>query len=153
MSKFKKKTSTTQEIPLAALPDIIFMLLFFFMVTTVLRESDILVEQKIPQAKELNKLERKSLVSYIYIGKPKKADLGTEPRIQLNDALAQPEDIQLFVNREKDKLSEVERDQITMAMKVDRDVKMGIVVDVQQQLKEVNARKILYSATKKIDRN
>jgi biopolymer transport protein ExbD len=153
MSKFKKKTSTSQEIPLAALPDIIFMLLFFFMVTTVLRESDILVDQKIPQASELNKLERKSLVSYIYIGKPKKAELGTEPRIQLNDALAQPEDIQLFVNREKDKLSEVERDQITMALKVDRDVKMGIVVDVQQELKEVNARKILYSAVKKIDRN
>jgi biopolymer transport protein ExbD len=152
MSKFKKKTSTSQEIPLAALPDIIFMLLFFFMVTTVLRESDILVDQKIPQARELNKLERKSLVSYIYIGKPKKAELGTEPRIQLNDALAQPEDIQLFVNREKDKLSEVERDQITMALKVDRDVKMGIVVDVQQELKEVNARKILYSAVKKIDR-
>ncbi|MBS0001388.1 MAG: biopolymer transporter ExbD, partial [Cyclobacteriaceae bacterium] len=141
------------EIPLAALPDIIFMLLFFFMVTTVLRESDILVEQHIPQARELNKLERKSLVSYIYIGKPKKADLGSEPRIQLNDALAQPEDIQLFVNREKDKLTEVERDQITMALKVDRDVKMGIVVDVQQQLKEVNARKILYSATKKIVRD
>lgn len=153
MSKFRKKTSTTQEIPLAALPDIIFMLLFFFMVTTVLRESDILVEQHIPQARELNKLERKSLVSYIYIGKPKKADLGSEPRIQLNDALAQPEDIQLFVNREKDKLTEVERDQITMALKVDRDVKMGIVVDVQQQLKEVNARKILYSATKKIVRD
>jgi len=153
MSKFKKKTGTTQEIPLAALPDIIFMLLFFFMVTTVLRESDILVEQKIPQAKELNKLERKSLVSYIYIGKPKKSDLGTEPRIQLNDALAQPEDIQLFVNQEKDKLTEIERDQITMALKVDRDVKMGIVVDVQQELKEVNARKILYSASKRIERD
>ena len=136
---------------MAALPDIIFMLLFFFMVTTVLRESDILVEQKLPGARELNKLERKSLVSYIYIGKPKKSDMGAEPRIQLNDALAQPEDIVLFVQQEKDKLTEVERDQITMAMKIDREVKMGIVVDVQQELKEVNARKILYSATKKID--
>ncbi len=153
MAKFKKKISTSQEIPTASLPDIIFMLLFFFMVTTVLRESDILVEQKIPQASELNKLERKSLVSYIYIGKPKKSDLGSEPRIQLNDALAQPEDIMLFVQQEKDKLTEVERDQITMALKVDRDVKMGIVVDVQQELKEVNARKILYSAVKRIDRN
>jgi biopolymer transport protein ExbD len=150
MSKFKKKVNTTQDIPMAALPDIIFMLLFFFMVTTVLRETDLLVEQKIPQARELNKLERKSLVSYIYIGKPKKADLGTEPRIQLNDVLAQPEDIKLFVQQEKDKLTEVERDQITMAMKVDRDVKMGIVSDVQQELKEVNARKILYSASKRV---
>ena len=151
MSKFKKKASTSQDIPMASLPDIIFMLLFFFMVTTVLRESDILVEQKIPAARELSKLERKSLVSYIYIGKPKKSDMGSEPRIQINDRLVQPADIQKFVNEEKDKLSEVERDQITMALKVDRDVKMGIVVDVQQELKEVNARKILYSAIKKVD--
>jgi biopolymer transport protein ExbD len=151
MSKFKKKASTSQDIPTASLPDIIFMLLFFFMVTTVLRESDILVEQKIPAAKELNKLERKSLVSYIYIGKPKQSDMGAEPRIQINDRLVQPTDIQKFVNEEKDKLTEVERDQITMALKVDREVKMGIVVDVQQELKEVNARKILYSATKRID--
>ena len=151
MSKFKKKASTSQDIPTASLPDIIFMLLFFFMVTTVLRESDILVEQKIPSAKELNKLERKSLVSYIYIGKPKQSDMGAEPRIQINDRLVQPSDIQKFVNEEKDKLTEVERDQITMALKVDREVKMGIVVDVQQELKEVNARKILYSATKRID--
>jgi len=151
MSKFKKKASTSQDIPMASLPDIIFMLLFFFMVTTVLRESDILVEQKIPAAKELSKLERKSLVSYIYIGKPKKSDMGSEPRIQINDRLVQPADIQKFVNEEKDKLSEVERDQITMALKVDRDVKMGIVVDVQQELKEVNARKILYSAIKKVE--
>jgi len=98
MSKFKKKTSTSQDIPMASLPDIIFMLLFFFMVTTVLRESDILVEQKIPSARELSKLERKSLVSYIYIGKPKKSDMGTEPRIQINDRLVQPTDIQKFVN-------------------------------------------------------
>lgn len=152
MSKFKKKASTSQDIPTASLPDIIFMLLFFFMVTTVLRESDILVAQKIPSAKELNKLERKSLVSYIYIGKPKMSDMGAEPRIQINDRLVQPTDIQKFVNEEKDKLTEVERDQITMALKIDRDVKMGIVVDVQQELKEVNARKILYSATKRIDR-
>jgi len=151
MSKFKKKASTSQDIPMASLPDIIFMLLFFFMVTTVLRESDILVEQKIPAARELSKLERKSLVSYIYIGKPKKSDMGSEPRIQINDRLVQPADIQKFVNEEKDKLSEVERDQITMALKVDRDVKMGIVVDVQQELKEANARKILYSAIKKVD--
>src|SRR5210317_583738 len=114
MSKFKKKASTSQDIPTASLPDIIFMLLFFFMVTTVLRESDILVEQKIPSAKELNKLERKSLVSYIYIGKPKMSDMGAEPRIQINDRLVQPSDIQKFVNEEKDKLTEVERDQITM---------------------------------------
>ncbi len=147
MAKFKKKTSASQDIPTSALPDIIFMLLFFFMVTTVLRETDLLVKQKLPLAEQLKKMEKKSLVSYIYIGQPKQTDrYGTEPRIQTNDVLVTPEGIVQFVNQEKDKLNEAERDQITMAMKVDKEAKMGIVSDVQQQLREANALKVLYSA-------
>lgn len=152
MSKFKKKSSASQDIPTAALPDIIFMLLFFFMVTTVLRETDILVKQNVPKVIELSKLEKKSLVSYIYIGEPKNPEqYGTEPRIQLNDVLADPSDVVLFVNQEKDKLSEAERDQITIAMKVDIETKMGIISDVQQELREANARKLLYTSVKRID--
>lgn len=147
MAKFKKKTQASQDIPTSALPDIIFMLLFFFMVTTVLRETDLLVLQRIPKAEQLKKMEKKSLVSYIYIGKPKDTGrYGTEPRIQVNDVLISPEAIVQFVNQEKDKLSEAERDQITMAMKVDSEAKMGIVSDVQQQLREANALKVLYSS-------
>lgn len=152
MSKFKKKSSASQDIPTAALPDIIFMLLFFFMVTTVLRETDILVKQNVPKVIELSKLEKKSLVSYIYIGEPKNPEqYGTEPRIQLNDVLADPSDVVLFVNQEKDKLSEAERDQITIAMKVDIETKMGIISDVQQELREANARKLLYTSVKRVD--
>lgn len=152
MAKFKKKSKAGTDIPTAALPDIIFMLLFFFMVTTVLRETDILVKQNVPKVEELTKLEKKSLVSYIYIGEPKNPDLyGTEARIQLNDVLADPSDIVLFVQQEKDKLDEVERDAITIAMKVDVDTKMGIVSDVQQELREANALKLLYTSVKKLD--
>jgi biopolymer transport protein ExbD len=153
MSKFKKKSKADTNIPTAALPDIIFMLLFFFMVTTVLRETDILVKQNVPRVEELTKLEKKSLVSYIYIGEPKNPALyGTEARIQLNDVLADPSDIVLFVQQEKDKLNEVERDQITIAMKVDVDTKMGIVSDVQQELREASALKLLYTSVQKLDR-
>ena len=152
MAKFKKSSGTSQEIPTAALPDIIFMLLFFFMVTTVLRETTIMVEQKLPKSTQLSKLERKSLVSYIYIGKPKRtAVYGTQPKIQVNDVFIEVKDVVRFVNQEKDKLSEVERDQITMSMKVDIDAKMGIVTDVQQEFKEANARKVLYSSSKRVD--
>jgi biopolymer transport protein ExbD len=152
MSKFKKKTGTSQDIPTAALPDIIFMLLFFFMVTTVLRETELLVEQKIPRAEQLRKMQKKTLVSYIYIGKPKDTNrYGEEPRIQLNDALASPDDVIQFVNQEKDKLSEAERDQITMAMKVDIEAKMGIVSDVQQELREANALNVLYTSLLEMD--
>ncbi|EKB49030.1 ExbD/TolR family protein [Cecembia lonarensis] len=151
MSKFKKKTGTSQNIPTSALPDIIFMLLFFFMVTTVLREQEILVEQKIPQATQLQKLEKKTLISYLYIGKPKNTGMfGTEPRVQANDVLINTKDIVLWVNQEKDKLSEAERDMITISMKVDRDVKMGPISDVQFELREADARRILYAAVGKV---
>lgn len=152
MSKFKKSSGTSQDIPTAALPDIIFMLLFFFMVTTVLRETDIMVKQKLPKATQLSKIERKSLVSYVYIGEPKNVSLyGEEPKIQTNDVFVTEDDIIQFVNQEKDKLSEVERDQITMSLKVDVDVKMGIISDVQQELRKANARKVLYSSVQRID--
>ena len=152
MAKFKKNTKTSQDIPTAALPDIIFMLLFFFMVTTVMRETELLVEQKLPRATQLSKIERKSLVSYIYIGPPRNTAIyGSEPKIQVNDVFTTPEEIVQFVNTEKDKLNEVERDQIYMALKVDVEAKMGIVADVQQQLREANARKVLYSSIQNVD--
>ena len=97
-------------------------------------------------------MEKKSLVSYIYIGEPKQINLyGKEPKIQVNDVFVEVSDIVQFVNQEKDKLNEAERDQITMSMKVDVDSKMGIVSDVQQELREANARKVLYSSIKSVD--
>lgn len=152
MSKFKKSTSASNDIPTAALPDIIFMLLFFFMVTTVMRETDIKVKQTLPKATQLTKIERKSLVSYIYVGEPKNTALyGSEPKIQTNDVFVAVDDITQFVNQEKDKLSEVERDQITMSLKVDEEVKFGIVSDVQQELRDANARKVLYSSIRRAE--
>jgi len=149
MSKFKKKSKTSQAINTSSLPDIIFMLLFFFMVTTVLREQEILVEQSIPKATQLRKLERKSLVSYLYMGKPRQEEkYGSEPKIQANDVFINTDDIIRFVTNEKDKLAEAERDQITISLKVDEDVKMGLVSDVQQQLREANARKLMYATLK-----
>jgi len=152
MSKFKKKTKAEQEIPTSALPDIIFMLLFFFMVTTVMRETTINVRQIIPKATELRKLQRKSLVSYLYMGKPRNTALyGSEPKIQANDVFISDKDVVQWVEKEKAKLSEVERDQITIALKVDEDVKMGLVSDVQLQLREANARKLMYSVLRQVD--
>jgi len=145
MAKFTKKSKTTQEIPTAALPDIIFMLLFFFMVTTVMRENTINVKQKMPDATELRKLQRKSLVSYLYIGEPKNTVLyGDEPKIQTNDVFIELKDITLWVSQEKDKLSENERDQITIAFKSDEDVKMGLISDIEMKLRKANALKVMF---------
>jgi biopolymer transport protein ExbD len=154
MSKFKKKTKADTNIPTSALPDIIFMLLFFFMVTTVLREQTILVEQKIPQATQLQKIQKKTLISYLYVGKPKNPSLyGSEPRIQANDVLINTSDIVLWVNQQKDNLSEAERDQIWISLKADRDVKMGPISDIQFELREADARKLMYASVGKVENN
>ena len=142
MAKFKKKSNTSQDIPTAALPDIIFMLLFFFMVTTVLREATIMVKQSIPKATQLRKLEQKKLVSYMYVGKPNDPrKFGSEPRIQANDAFIDVEGIIQFIEEEKGKLAENEKEQLTISLKVDDETKMGIVVDITQKMRDVNARK------------
>jgi biopolymer transport protein ExbD len=146
MSKFKKKVAVKQEIPTSSMPDVVFMLLFFFMVTTVLRDTSINVKQNLPEATQLKKLARKSLVAYMYIGEPKKTDLwGKEPKIQVNDVFIEPKDVIQWVNSEKAKLNEFERDQLTVSMKVDSDVKRGIIADVETELRKANARLLLYS--------
>ena len=110
MSRFKKKKGGgTPAISTASLPDIVFMLLFFFMVTTVMRETTLLVENTLPQASEVKKIEDKSLCSYIYVGAPvagMKSKFGTEPRIQLNDAFRLSSDVQEFVAAKRESTSE-----------------------------------------------
>lgn len=152
MSKFrKKKGNQMQEISTASLPDIVFMLLFFFMVTTVMRETTLQVMVSPPEATEVKKLQPKNLVSYLYIGKPQtrlQAQMGTEPRLQLNDAFANVDDIIGFIETERLKRNEAERPKMTFSLKVDRETKMGIVTDVKQELRKANALKINYSTRK-----
>jgi biopolymer transport protein ExbD len=151
MSKFKKKTNVKQEIPTSSMPDVVFMLLFFFMVTTKMRETSPNVDQKMPQAVQLKKLAKKSLIAYLYIGKPRKAELGKEAKIQANDVFIESKDVIQWVNSEKGKLDEFQRDAITISLKVDQEAKRGVIADVETELRRANARKILYSATTKLE--
>ncbi len=150
MAKFGRKgKGGMPAISTASLPDIVFMLLFFFMVTTVMRTADLKVMNEVPKATELKKLEKKSLVSYIYVGEPKgkfAKVMGTEPRIQLNDAFQKVSDIDQFIISEREARDENEVPFMTTSLKVDVDVKMGIVTEIKQALREANALKINYSA-------
>lgn len=150
MSKFQKnRGKASPEVSTASLPDIIFMLLFFFMVVTVLRDSELKVSVNTPSASELTKLEKKSLVNYIYIGNPVKkfqATYGTKPRMQLGDKFATVEEIPLFLEKHKSTLPEKQRASITSSLRIDGDVTMGIVSDVKTALRKANQLKINYSA-------
>lgn len=146
MSRFKKKGGKeTPGISTASLPDIIFMLLFFFMVTTVMRETELLVKVAAPDAQEVQKLEKKSLVSFIYIGEPVQSRLGTNTRLQLNDAFGSVDAIPEFIAKEREARDEADRKFLITSLKVDRDTKMGIVDDVKQKLRRVGAFKVNYS--------
>ena len=150
MSKFKK--GGKKEMPAitsSSLSDIVFMLLFFFMVTTQMRETENKVSVQVPEASEVVKLERKDLNSYINIGTPIRAlqaQFGTEPRIQLNDSFKTTTDIRDFIAAERESKSEQDRQFMTVSIRADQDVRMGIVSDVKQELRRCSALKIMYSA-------
>ena len=150
MAKFRKGGS--KEVPAistGSMPDIIFMLIFFFMVTTSMRETTLKVKMKLPAATEVQKLEKKSLVSFIYIGPPTNTKLyGTEPRIQLNDSYARIDDIIPFVEQERMDRAEADRQKLTTSLKIHEDVRMGLVTDVKQELRKCGAFRISYSTRK-----
>ncbi|MEG1572156.1 MAG: biopolymer transporter ExbD [Bacteroidales bacterium] len=155
MAKFHSGTKKeTPEINTGSMSDIIFMLLFFFMVITTMRQSTLFVKIGAPQATEIQKLEKKSLVSYIYIGEPIDAQkYGTEPRIQLNDQFGEVAEIGDYIEAERQARDEVDRPLLTTSLKVDRSAKMGVVTDVKQELRKVGAFKINYSTSKGIDKS
>ncbi|MBQ4818764.1 biopolymer transporter ExbD [Aquimarina sp. MMG016] len=149
MSKFKKKKSgELPAISTASLPDIVFMLLFFFMVATVMRQNTLMIENNLPQADQVEKLDKKDLVMYIYAGKPSsryKSSAGTQARIQLNDKFAEVADIAPFVLAERAAKREELLPFLTTALKVDGKTNMGLVGDIKKELREVQALKINYT--------
>ncbi len=151
-SKFKKKKEGgTPAISTASLPDIVFMLLFFFMVATTMRETNKLVKVILPFADQVEKLEKKQYVSNIFVGVPTEryqAKFGKEPRIQLNDKFGNLEDIQPFILAERNARREEIRPLMITSIKADKDVPMGIIADIKEKLREINALKVNYAARK-----
>lgn len=149
MSKFaKKKSGELPAVSTASLPDIVFMLLFFFMTVTVMKDSDIMVENVLPNASEIKKLEKKDRIIYIYVGKPAQNYqrlFGTESKIQLNDKFANVNEVGDYILAERAKKPQELQNVLTTALKVDKNANMGIISDIKQQLRRVNALKVNYT--------
>ncbi|OQD43700.1 ExbD/TolR family protein [Croceivirga radicis] len=149
MSKFaKKKDGDIPAVSTASLPDIVFMLLFFFMTVTTMKDSSLLVENTLPNASEVKKLEKKDRVIYIYVGKPTKeyqGVYGTEPKIQLNDKFANVDEVGSYILAERAKKPQELQNVLTTALKVDKDANMGLISDIKQELRKVNALKVNYT--------
>lgn len=128
----KKRASTKQEIPTSSMPDIVFMLLLFFMVTTTLREVSVLVQFKLPEAEAIEKIENKRLITYIWIG--------SDERIQFMDNIIKLNELQGLMYNKR-----VELPNVIVSLRVDKNSNMGIVTDIQQALRKADARRINYS--------
>ena len=149
MGKFNK--SGGREMPAlntSSLPDMIFAILFFFMVTTTMREMTLMVRIKVPEASEVQKLEKKSLVTYINMGQPLDPKFGTGTFMQLNDKFAEVEDIHDYIASERNMLNEADQQLMTVSIKADEDTQMRYVTEVKQALRRAYALKISYSARK-----
>jgi len=133
----KRRAATKQEIPTASMPDIVFMLLLFFMVTTTLREVEVLVDFKLPEAEAIEKIENKRLISYIWVGQDK--------RIQINDSIVPLDEVQPVMYAKRQELPNV-----IVSLRVDRNSDMGLVTDIQQELRKAYCLRINYSTNIKI---
>jgi len=149
MAKFnKKKSGDLPAVSTASLPDIVFMLLFFFMTVTTMKDSTLMVENTLPNATETKKLEKKDRVLYIYVGKPTsqyQKTFGSEPKIQLNDKFADVSEIGTFILQERAKKPQELQNVLTTALKVDKNANMGLISDIKQELRKVNALKVNYT--------
>ncbi len=154
MGRINKKKKETPEISTASLPDIIFILLFFFMVTTVMRKSDLKLKSNTPKATELTKIKFKQATAYIFIGSPSEEHeelLGTKPRIQLDDAIKPASAVQKFIKEKYSQVPSELKGQFIVSLRVDKETTMGIVSDVKQELRKADALKINYSTKVRID--
>jgi biopolymer transport protein ExbD len=133
----KRRANSKTEIPTSSMPDIIFMLLLFFMVTTTMRETEVLVNYKLPEAKAIEKIENKRLISYIWVGK--------DNRIQINDSIVKLDEIENIMYAKRTALPEV-----IVSLRVDQKVNMGLVTDIQQELRKASCLRINYSAMIKV---
>ena len=150
MSKFKKQEERSiPKVSTASLPDIVFMLLFFFMVVTVLKENRMLVRTQVPQATEIKELKHRSLVNHVYVGPSLDVSKGSAPVIQINDAFINVYEVQEAMEILITTKPEAQRPLVTTALKVDREVSMGIVSDIKTELRKANQLKVNYTAIAK----
>ncbi|UGU17565.1 biopolymer transporter ExbD [Sinomicrobium kalidii] len=149
MAKFtKKKSGELPAVSTASLPDIVFMLLFFFMTVTVMKDNSLMVDNVLPIADQVQKLDKKDRVVYIYAGKPHpryQSKYGTEARIQLNDKFANVDEVAPYILAEKAKMRQELQPLMTTALKVDKETNMGLISDIKQELRKVNALKVNYT--------
>ena len=154
MSRFKRQRQrTVPALNVASLPDLIFTVLFFFMIVTHMRGVDPKVQYNVPEGTELTKEVNKSGLVYLFIGKPVDAQgrvIADETRIQMGNRYVTVDEIGAEIEKERNRMSEDDRQRLTVSIRADRDTEMGLINDVKQALRKAGALNINYSAAKEM---
>ena len=146
---FGRPGSSLHDVPtlnMASLPDLIFTVLFFFMIVTHMRDVELKVSYEVPQGTELQKLGHKGSIVSIYVGRVP-ADQGGGFGIQLNDSIATVDDIKDFLAQERQRMTADDQARLTVSIKADRDAPMGLISDIKRALQQEYALKVNYSAS------
>jgi biopolymer transport protein ExbD len=130
---------------MASMPDLIFTVLFFFMIVTHMRNETVKVKLQVPQGTEVTKSSNKFSTINIYIGRNNYGDT----QIQVNDRMCSLEQVGTLVRNFKANLSEESQENLIINLRADRNTDMGIVNDLKKELRNIGALTIRYSATEK----
>ena len=146
---FRRKEREVPALNTASLPDLIFTVLFFFMIVTHMRQADLKVQYRVPQGTELSRLTHKSTAQYLYIGPPSKElqpTMGKQTLIQLNDRIVSIDELRELLAEQRRLMSDEDQERMVVCIRADRSTDMGLLADVKRALREANALKISYSA-------
>ena len=142
--RIKKKISASSEISTASMPDIVFLLLFFFMVSATIKPKEDQLQIQQPKAHAINQVKKKFLIRELHVGFPRNRELGSAPRISNGDVLLALDQIGNWVEQQKTELGEAYQDQMIVLIKAHKTVDMGLISDIQEELRKHNARKVLF---------
>ena len=141
----RKKHRSVPGLNMASMPDLIFTVLFFFMIVTHMRNETVKVNLQVPQGTEVTKSSNKFSTINIYIGRNHYGDT----QIQVNDRMCSLEQVGALVQDFKANLSEESLENLIVNLRADRNTDMGIVNDIKKELRNVGALTIRYSAAEK----
>lgn len=147
-SKFQRKRMNVPSLNMASMPDLIFTVLFFFMIVTHMRSDEVKVRVEVPQGKEMQKLANKASVVNIYIGH-RNDGKGDQKAwlVQFNGDLVAPEEIPARIEQLRAGMSPEIAEHLTVNLRADRRTPMGVINQVKQALQKSYALRINYSAT------
>lgn len=143
MISFRRRNHEVPGLNTASLPDLIFSVLFFFMIVTHMRNVTPRVKYAVPEGTELQKLGKKHTVRYIYIGRP--ANGGQTEQIQIDNDFVNIDQIVSYMARQKAEMPPEEANQLTVSIKADRNTPMGVIADVREALRKAGVNKVNYS--------